>query len=93
VALAGEELTVAATGDGLKATKAWAAGVWAAVVGFVAPGVTYLLTVDQDGISGREWQHALLIAVAFAAGAGTSTGGLTYAVENKRKSEEIDPLI
>lgn len=82
-----------ATGDGLKATKAKVAGLVAAAFGFAAPGVTYLLTVDQDGISGREWQHAALIAVAFAAGAGGAAGGLTYAVENKRKSEEIDPLI
>lgn len=75
-----------ATGDTLKATKAKVGGAIAAVAGFLLPGVTYLLTVDQDGITGTEWRHAALLAVAAAAGAGAAVGGAVYAVENRRKS-------
>lgn len=89
-----------ATGDLLKPTKAYAAAAWAAIIGFVAPGVTYLLTVDGNGISGAEWVHALLISAAFAGAGGMATGATVYAVENKpqpgvllgraRRVEDVD---
>jgi hypothetical protein len=82
-----------ATGDALKATKAYVAAAWAAVLGFVAPGVTYLLTVDDNGITGREWLHAALIAVVVAGGGAAATGATVWRVENKPKTEEIDPIV
>lgn len=75
-----------ATGDVLKATKAKVGGVIAAVAGFVFPGVTYLLTVDENGLTATEWRHAALLAVAAAAGSGGAVGAAVWAVENKRKT-------
>lgn len=66
-----------ATGDNLKATKA----VVATVLGFLAPGATYLLGVDGDGISGGEWLRAGLFCVLGA----VVIGGSVYGVENKPK--------
>jgi hypothetical protein len=74
-----------ATGDGLKNTKAWAAAYGGAVLGFVAPGAAYLLTVDSDGISGTEWTHGGLIAVVAAVATGGILGGVVQRVENKPK--------
>lgn len=74
-----------ATGEGLKSTKAYAAAAWGAAVGFVAPGVTYLLTVDGNGLTGQEWLHAVLISLAFAGGGALGAGSTVYAVENRPK--------
>lgn len=69
----------------MTAAKARAGAYVAAAVGFVAPGVTYLLTVDGNGITGTEWLHAGLIAMA-AAGAGAgAVGAVVYATENRPK--------
>lgn len=66
-----------ATGDGLKNTKAIAA----AVIGFLAPGASYLIGVSSDGVSGHEWLIAGLTMVI--------TSGVSYGVvqqlENKPK--------
>jgi hypothetical protein len=66
-----------ATGDNLKPTKA----VVATVLGFLAPGASYLLGVDSDGISSTEWVHAGILCVA----GGLLLGGSVFAVENKPK--------
>jgi hypothetical protein len=79
-----------ATGDLLKATKAKVGGAIAAVAGLLLPGVTYLLTVDADGITAGEWRRAALLAIAAAAGLGASVGGAVYAVENKAKADSRD---
>lgn len=62
----------------MTATKAKAAAVAAAVFGFVAPGVTYLLTVDGNGITGTEWLHAALLSVGFAGAGAAAIGGAVY---------------
>lgn len=64
-----------ATGDGLSSAKA----VWAGVLGFIAPGASYLIGVQEGGISGNEWLVALLTAIV----AGGAIGTVTYVVENK----------
>jgi hypothetical protein len=69
----------------LQATKAKAAGVIGAVAGLLAPGATYLLTVDGDGISGTEWLHGGLIALVAAAATGGVLAATVYRVENKPK--------
>lgn len=66
-----------ATGDNLKNTKAIAA----AVLGFLAPGATYLAGVAGDGVSSSEWVTALLICI----GGGAVLGGVVQRVENKPK--------
>lgn len=66
-----------ATGDNLKPTKA----VVATVLGFLAPGASYLLGVDSDGISGSEWLRAGLYCII----GGVVLGGSVFAVENKPK--------
>lgn len=73
------------------AAKAWAGGVVAGLVGLLAPGAAYLLTVDHDGITGTEWQHAGLIAVVAAAGAGAAVGATVYRVENKPRERDLGP--
>lgn len=65
------------------ATKAKVGAAVAAVAGFVLPGVTYLLTVDANGISGTEWLHAALLAAAGAGAAGAGVGASVYWAENK----------
>lgn len=67
-----------ATGDNLKSTKA----VYAAVLGFLAPGAAYAIGVSGDGISSGEWLIALLTSVV----AGGVTGAVVHSVENKPKS-------
>jgi len=67
----------------MTAAKAKAGAIVGAVAGFVAPGVTYLLTVDGNGITGAEWLHAGLLALAFAGGSAAVVGATVYAVENK----------
>lgn len=67
-----------ATGDGLKNTKA----VAAAVIGFLAPGASYLIGVSSDGISGQEWLTAALTSVVTA---GVSFG-VVQQIENKPKT-------
>lgn len=74
-----------ATGDTLTAAKAQVGAIVGALAGFVAPGITYLLTVDGNGITPTEWRHAVLLAVAAAATTGAAVGGTVYAVENKPK--------
>lgn len=74
-----------ATGDALKATKAKVAAGIGFVAGLLLPGVTYLLTVDADGITAGEWRRAALLAIAAAAGLAAGSGGAVYAVENKPK--------
>lgn len=85
-----------ATGDKLTAAKAKAGALAGAVLGFIAPGAVYLLTVDGDGISSTELVHAVLIAIVAAAGVGGAVGGVVYAVENKPKQASklphFDPL-
>lgn len=66
-----------ATGDNLKSTKA----VYAAVLGFLAPGASYLIGVSGDGISTNEWLIALLTSVV----AGGAIGTAVHLVENKPK--------
>lgn len=66
-----------ATGDTLKSTKA----VYAAVLGFLAPGASYLIGVSSDGISTNELLIALLTSVV----AGGVIGGVVHQVENKPK--------
>lgn len=85
MALAGTGVSMA-TGDKLTAAKAKAAAAWGFVVGLVAPGVTYLLTVDGNGISGTELVHAGLLSLAFAGGSAVGAGSIVYAVENKAKT-------
>lgn len=63
----------------MTAAKAKAAAIAAAVFGFVAPGVTYLLTVDGNGITGTEWLHAGLLSLAFAGGGAAAIGTAVYA--------------
>ena len=67
-----------ATGTNLKPTKA----IYAAVIGFLAPGATYLIGVNGDGVQSNEWVNALLFCVAGAA----VLGGGTYGIENKPKA-------
>lgn len=67
----------------MTAAKARAGAIVAAAAGFVAPGVTYLLTVDGNGITGTEWLHAVLLSIAFAGGSAAVVGGTVYAVENR----------
>lgn len=71
------------------ATKAKVGGLVAAGIGFVAPGATYLLTVDDNGISGTELVHALLIALVAAAAAGGAVAGSVYHATNKLKTREL----
>lgn len=66
-----------ATGDTLKNTKA----IYAAVIGFVAPGAAYLIGVADDGVSGKEW----LIAALICLGGGLALGGGVQQIENKPK--------
>lgn len=66
-----------ATGDTLKSTKA----VWAAALGFLAPGAGYLAGVAGDGVSTNE----LIIALCFCVGGGAVVGGVVHQVENKPK--------
>jgi hypothetical protein len=66
-----------ATGDNLKNTKA----VAAAVIGFLAPGASYLIAVSSDGVSGQEWLIAGLTSIVTA---GVSFG-VVHQVENKEK--------
>lgn len=66
----------------MTAAKAKAGAYVAAAVGFVAPGVTYLLTVDGNGLTGTEWLHAALISLAFAGGGAAAVGGVVYATKN-----------
>lgn len=66
-----------ATGDNLKPTKA----IVATALGFLAPGASYLLGVDGDGISSGEWLRAGLFCVI----GGVVLGGSVYSVENKPK--------
>lgn len=73
------------------AAKAWAGGAVAAVVGLLAPGAAYLLTVDHDGLTATEWQHAGLIALVAAAGAGAAVGGTVWRVENKAQERDLGP--
>lgn len=74
-----------ATGDGLTSAKA-VAGAWmGAAVGFFAPGAAYLLTVDNDGISGTEWLHGGLISLVAAAASSAAVGFVVHQVENKPK--------
>lgn len=70
-----------ATGDGLKNTKAIAA----AALGFLAPGASYLLGVDSDGVSGTEWLHAGILCVA----GGLIIGGVVQRLENKPKDNTL----
>lgn len=67
-----------ATGDNLKNTKAIAA----AVIGFLAPGASYLIGVSSDGVSGQEWLVAGLTSVVTA---GVSFG-VVQRLENKPKT-------
>lgn len=67
-----------ATGDNLKPTKA----VIATVLGFLAPGASYLLGVDSDGLSSTELVHAGILCVA----GGLLLGGAVFATENKPKA-------
>lgn len=67
-----------ATGDGLKNTKA----IYAAVVGFLAPGAAYLAGVAGDGVSSSE----LIVALCFCVGGGALAGGVVQRVENKPKA-------
>lgn len=69
----------------MTATKAWAGAIVAAVLGFLAPGAAYLLTVDENGITGAEIWHAALIAVVTAAVQGGATGYAVWRAENKPK--------
>lgn len=80
-----------ATGDFLTTAKARYGAAVGALLGFLAPGVGYLLGVDDDGISGRELLHALLLSVAFAAGGGAAVGGVVYAIENKPRAGYRQP--
>lgn len=66
-----------ATGDGLKNTKA----IYAAVIGFLAPGAAYLAGVAGNGVSSSE----LIVALCFCVGGGVVTGGVVHQVENKPK--------
>jgi predicted phage tail protein len=66
-----------ATGDNLKNTKA----IYAAVIGFLAPGAAYLAGVSGDGISSSELVTALLWCI----GGGVVLGGVVQRVENKPK--------
>lgn len=70
-----------ATGDTLKSTKA----VYAAVLGFLAPGASYLIGVSSDGISINKWLIALLTSVV----AGGVIGGVVQVVENKPKDDSL----
>jgi hypothetical protein len=70
-----------ATGSNLTAAKA----VYAAVLGFIAPGVAFLTAqlVGGDGnVSGSDWFVALL----FCLGGSAALGGGVFAVENKPKA-------
>lgn len=73
------------TAYGWDATKARVGGLVAAVLGFVAPGATYLLTVDDNGITTTELVHALLIALVGAAATGGVVAGSVYAARNNLK--------
>ncbi len=66
-----------ATGDGLKSTKAIAAGI----LGFLAPGAAYLAGVSSDGVS----QGELVTALCFCVGGGVVLGGVVQRLENKPK--------
>lgn len=66
-----------ATGDNLKATKA----VVAAVIGFLAPGASYLIGVSSDGVSGQEWLVAGLTSIVTSA----VSFGVVHQLENKPK--------
>lgn len=66
-----------ATGDNLKNTKA----IYAAVIGFLAPGAAYLAGVSSDGVSTNE----LIVALCFCIGGGAVAGGVVQRVENKPK--------
>lgn len=76
-----------ATGDFLTTAKARYGAAVGALLGFAAPGVGYLLGVDDNGITGRELVHALLLSIAFAASGGAAVGGVVYMVENKRRPD------
>lgn len=80
-----------ATGDNLTSAKAWAGGIVAAVVGFLAPGAAYLLTVDGDGVTSTEWTHAVLISVITAAVGGGAVGVAVHLTENKLKTPDPTP--
>lgn len=81
-----------ATGDLLQATKAKYAGVVGALAGLVAPAAAYWLTVDSDGISGTEWLHGGLIALAAAVTTGGALAAVVFNVENKPKPIEPGDL-
>lgn len=70
---------------GWDATKAKVGGLVAGAIGFVAPGATYLLTVDNDGITTTELVHAALIALVSAAAAGGAVAASVYQASNKLK--------
>lgn len=75
-----------ATGDTLKSTKA----VWAAVLGFIGPGLAVLIpqvAPGGDGIQSRELVWALLLSLAFAGGGGAAV----WKVENKPKTPDYGP--
>lgn len=66
-----------ATGDNLKNTKA----IWAAAVGFLAPGAAYLAGVSSDGVSRNE----LIVALCFCIGGSAVAGVGVQRIENKPK--------
>lgn len=68
---------MSATGDNLKATKA----IYAAVVGFLAPGAAYLAGVAGDGVSANE----LVIAACICVGGSAVLGLGVRQIENKPK--------
>lgn len=73
------------TTDLFTAAKAKYGALVAGVLGFVVPGVTYLMTVDGDGISGGEWRRALFIAIAATVVQAGATGAVVYGTTNQPK--------
>lgn len=67
-----------ATGDTLKATKAYVA----AVLGFLAPGAGFLILASKDGITSTEW----LLGVPYCVTAAGATGVVVHQVENRPKT-------
>lgn len=72
--------------DLFTAAKAKYGAVVAGVLGFIVPGVTYLMTVDGDGISGGEWRRALFIAIAATVVQAGATGAVVYQTRNEPKA-------
>lgn len=87
-------MTGVARTDLFTAAKAKYGAVVAGVLGFIVPGVTYLMTVDGDGISAGEWRRAVFIAIAATVVQAGGVGAVVYQTRNEPKTmppAEPDP--